>query len=157
MIQRIQTLWLLLASICIFALFMFPYLQFADSSGLGQALKVTGAFGTVQGQPVRLEAYWLQMIATILIGLFPVYIVFQFNDRKRQRMLILVEIVAVILLGVWFNYNATEALAAEFIAFSANNIGVGFFILPIVLILLFMASAAIKKDEKLIRSADRLR
>src|SRR5690554_4428463 len=74
MIQRIQTVWLLLAAICLFALFLFPYWQFADSSGMGHALKVTGAYGTVDGQAVRQEAYWLQMISVIIVGLFPLYI-----------------------------------------------------------------------------------
>lgn len=157
MIQRIQTVWLLLAAICLFALFLFPYWQFADSSGMGHALKVTGAYGTVDGQAVRQEAYWLQMIAVIIVGLFPLYIIFQYKQRKLQRQLILVEVLAVILLAVWFNFNAKGALAAYGLEFSPQNIGVGFFILPLVLIFLFMASAAIKKDEKLIRSADRLR
>ncbi|HZH55503.1 MAG TPA: DUF4293 domain-containing protein [Sphingobacteriaceae bacterium] len=157
MIQRIQTIWLFLASAVIFALFLFPYFQFIDASGLGHALKVNGAFGTENGQPTRTETFWLQMIATVLIGLFPLYIIFQFKNRKLQRNLIWVEILAIILLGVWFNFNATAALNEYALTFSANNLGVGFFMLPIAIILLFMASAAIKKDEKLIKSADRLR
>lgn len=157
MIQRIQTIWLLLASAVIFALFLFPYFQFADASGLGYALKVNGAYGTVEGQAARLETYWLQMIATILIGLFPLYIIFQFKNRKLQRNLILVEVLAIILLGAWFNFNASQKLSEYLLEFNARNLGVGFFILPIAIILLYMASAAIKKDEKLIKSADRLR
>lgn len=64
---------------------------------------------------------------------------------------------AVVLLGAWFYWNADQALAAAGQALAIANIGVGYFLLPIILILLWMASSAIKKDEKLVRSADRLR
>ena len=146
MIQRIQTIWLLLSSVAIFALFLFPYFQFADATGLGYALKVSGAYGTVNGEAVRQDTYWLQMIATILLGLFPLYIVFQYKNRKLQKNLIFVAVFGMILLGVWFNFNATSALNEHVLIFSAQNLGVGFFILPIVIILLYMAGAAIKKD-----------
>jgi hypothetical protein len=39
----------------------------------------------------------------------------------------------------------------------AGTIGVGFFLLPVSIIFLSLALGAIRKDEKLIKSADRLR
>jgi len=157
MIQRIQTVWLLLASVVFFALFLFPYLQFAGADGMGQALKVTGSFANVDGQPTRIADSWLLAGATALLGLFPLYIIFQFKDRKKQGNLISIAMLAVILLGVWFYFTADKAMNAENMTLGVANIGVGFFLLPIILILLWMAGSAIKKDEKLIRSADRLR
>jgi len=38
MIQRIQTVWLFLASATLFLLFLFPYLQFFDETGVAKAL-----------------------------------------------------------------------------------------------------------------------
>ncbi len=157
MIQRIQTIWLLLASVLMFALFLFPYLQFAGADGLGQALKVSGTYGIVDGQPVRIANSWLLAAATILIGLFPLYIVFQFKNRKKQINLIRLAMLAVALLGGWFYFNVDQAMTAAGQTLAVANIGVGFFLLPLVLILFWMASSAIQKDEKLVRSADRLR
>lgn len=157
MIQRIQTIWLLLASVLMFALFLFPYLQFAGADGLGQALKVSGTYGIVDGQPVRIANSWLLAAATILIGLFPLYIVFQFKNRKKQINLIRLAMLAVVLLGGWFYFNVDQAMTAAGQTLAVANIGVGFFLLPLVLILFWMASSAIQKDEKLVRSADRLR
>lgn len=157
MIQRIQTIWLLLATVVVFALFLFPYLQFAGADGLGQALKVSGMFANVDGMPTRIADSWLLAGATILLGLFPLYIIFQFKDRKKQVNLIRLAMLLIVLLGVWFYFNATKAMETEGQTFGLANIGVGFFLLPIVLVLLWMAGTAIRKDDKLVRSADRLR
>lgn len=157
MIQRIQSVWLFLASVIIFALFMFPYLQYADSTGLGYALKVSGAYGNVDGLPTRLNAFWLQMIFTILVGLLPLYTIFLFGNRKKQINIAYVSILAIVLLGGWLYYSANSRLMEEGLSFATQYIGVGFFLLPISIIFLFMAIAGIRKDEKLIRSADRLR
>lgn len=157
MIQRIQSVWLFLAAVVVFALFLFPYMQYADSSGAGYALKVSGVYGNVDGQPTQLQGAWLLLTATILIGLFPLYIVFLFRDRKKQIRMAYLSILSVVLLGAWFYFNMDAVLNAESLTFSLQYIGVGFFLLPIAIILLLMAISAIKKDEKLIRSADRLR
>ena len=157
MIQRIQSVWLFLASVTIFALFLFPYLQYADPSGLGLALKVTGKYGASEGQAVRQELFLLQTIATIVLGIFPLYIIFRFGQRKAQVKLGLLAIVLVVLFGVWLYFAASAALAVAGQQLSATNIGVGFFLLPIAIVFLLMAIGAIRKDEKLVRSADRLR
>lgn len=157
MIQRIQSVWLFLAAVVVFSLFLFPYTQFADATGLGYALKVSGTFGNVDGQPMRLQPSWFLAGATILVGLLPLYTVFLFKDRKKQITFSYLAMLLVLLLGVWFYANMSRVLSAHALSFVPQYIGVGFFLLPIALILLFMAVSAIKRDEKLIRSADRLR
>lgn len=157
MIQRIQSIWLFLASVTIFALFLFPYLQYADLGGIGKALKVIGVYHGVEGQAVRSEFFLLQTIATVLLGLFPLYIVFRFRQRKQQIRLIILEIILVLLFGIWLYVVAGTALAEANQKLSTRNIGVGFFLLPISIVFLGMAMGAIRKDEKLIKSADRLR
>ncbi|MGV3761537.1 DUF4293 domain-containing protein [Parapedobacter sp.] len=157
MIQRIQSVWLFLASATIFALFLFPYLQYADLGGMGKALKVTGIYHGVEGQAVRAEFFIGQTVATVLLGLFPLYIIFKFRERKQQIRLIVLEIVVLLLFGAWLYISASGALAEARQFISARNIGVGFFLLPISIVFLGMAMAAIRKDEKLVKSADRLR
>lgn len=157
MIQRIQSVWLFLASATLFALFLFPYLQYADLGGMGKALKVTGAFHGVDGQAIREEFFVLQTIATVLLGIFPLYILFQFRNRKRQIQLIVLEVALILLFGVWLYAAAGSELVEAKQVLSARNIGVGFFLLPISIVFLFMAIGSIRKDEKLIKSADRLR
>ena len=157
MIQRIQSVWLFLASATIFALFLFPYLQYADLGGMGKALKVTGVYHGVEGQAVRGEFFVGQTMATVLLGLFPLYIIFKFRQRKQQIQLIVLEIVLLLRFGVWLYVSASAALTEARQFLSARNIGVGFFLLPISIVFLGMALGAIRKDEKLVRSVDRIR
>jgi|SRR5690606_14789112 len=157
MIQRIQSVWLFLASAAIFALFLFPYLQYSDIGGVGQALKVTGKFRGLEGQAIREELFIFQTIATVLLGFFPLYIIFRYKDRRLQIQLIILEVVLVVLFGFWLYTAASSALSEARQFLSARNIGVGFFLLPICIIFLLMAMGGIRKDEKLIRSAERLR
>jgi hypothetical protein len=157
MIQRIQSIWLFLASATLFALFLFPYLQYSDISGVGKALKITGVYHGMSGQAIREEFFILQTVAAVLLGIFPLYILFKFRNRKQQIQLIVLEIVLILLFGAWLYGAASAALTEANQFLSARNIGVGFFLLPISIIFLFMAMGGIRKDEKLIKSADRLR
>ena len=157
MIQRIQSIWLFLASATIFALFLFPYLQYADLGGIGKALKITGAYHGMEGQAVREKFFALQTITTVCVGFLPLYIIFKFQHRKQQIKLIVLEIVLLLLFAAWLYLSASTALAEAQQSLSANNIGVGFFLLPVSIIFLLMAMGGIRKDEKLIKSADRLR
>ncbi len=157
MIQRIQSIWLFLASATLFALFLFPYLQYSDVGGIGKALKVTGMYHGLEGQAIQDEFFVLQTLATVLLGVFPLFIIFKFRNRKQQLRLIVLEIILVLLFGAWLYASATTALMEANQSLSAANIGVGFFLLPIGIIFLLMAMAGIRKDEKLIKSADRLR
>jgi len=157
MIQRIQSIWLFLASVTLFALFLFPYLQYSDMSGVGRALKITGVYHGLAGQAIRDEFFVLQTVATVLLGIFPLYIIFLFRNRKQQVRLILVEIILLLLFGGWLYGTASNALTEANQFLSARNIGVGFFLLPVAIIFLLMANSGIRKDERLIKSADRLR
>jgi len=157
MIQRIQTIWLLLATVVILGLFMFPYLNYIDLVGLGKKLFVTGEYSAVNNESVKQSNFLLQTIATIVVALVPLATIFQFKNRKLQIKLIFVSIALIALLGVWMYFTSAATLDLISQSFGANNIGVGFFLLPISIIFLAMALGGIRNDEKLIKSADRLR
>lgn len=157
MIQRIQTIWLLLTCALIFALLLFPYFQFATNEGLAQVLKVSGKYGHENGIITQLEANWAMLVLTVVLGVLPLYTILQFKNRKLQLSLILVEIIGVFGLGAWFYFSGNNTLTALNQTASLANFGVGFFLLPLVILFLILARTAIQKDEKLIKSVDRLR
>lgn len=157
MLQRIQTIWLLLASLVIFGLFIFPYVSYIDLVGLGKKLLVTGEYSAVNNEAVKQNSSLLLTISTIVVALVPFLTIFQFKNRKLQTKLIYVSIVLVILLGVGLYVSANQVLGTISQSIGAVNIGVGFFLLPVSIIFLSMALGGIRKDEKLIKSADRLR
>ncbi len=157
MIQRIQSVWLLLAALVLSGLFLFPYLNYIDLVGLGKKLYVTGAYSAVNNEAIKQENYLMQTIVTVLLILLPIYTIFQYKNRKRQLQLIFIEIFLIVLFAVLLFFSAHSTLSLISQHFGAENIGVGFFLLPVAIILLAMAIGAIRKDEKLIKSADRLR
>lgn len=157
MIQRIQSIWLLLASLVIFGLFLFPYLNYIDLVGLGKKLYVSGAYTAVNNEVVKQETYVLQTIATVVLGLIPLLTIFLYKNRKLQLKLIYLQIALVVLFAIWLYFSATAVLTLISQSVGANNIGVAFFLLPVSVILLAMAIGGIRNDEKLIKSADRLR
>ena len=157
MLQRIQTIWLLLASLALLSLFLFPYVSYIDLVGLGKMIFVTGEYGAVNNETVKSEGYILQVIVTIILALVPLFTIFQFKHRKLQLKLIYGEIALICLFAVWLFVSATNTLSLINQHVNAQNIGVGFFLLPMTIIFLIMAIDGIRKDEKLIKSADRLR
>ncbi|SKB87479.1 protein of unknown function [Sphingobacterium nematocida] len=157
MIQRIQSIWLLLAAVVILGLFIFPYLNYTDLVGLGKKLLVTGSYSAVNNESVKQESYILQTVATLVLGFIPIITIFLYKNRKRQLTLIFVEILLICLFAVWLFVSANNTLSLISQSFGAHNIGVGFFLLPVAIIFLAMAIGGIRKDEKLIKSADRLR
>ncbi len=157
MIQRIQTIWLLLASLAILSLFLFPYVSYIDLVGLGKMIFINGEYGAVNNEVVKNEGYIMQVVATVVLALVPLFTIFQFKNRKLQVKLIYAEIVLIFLFGVWLFLSASSTLSLINQGINAQNIGVGFFLLPMAIIFLTMALGGIRKDEKLIKSADRLR
>lgn len=140
MIQRIQSLWLFIAALFALLVFFFPIAKAGDNH-----LKI----GT-------------DVIAIILnaisIGLSMVAI-FLFKDRKKQKQLSRLNILINIALFAYFILMSTKNFFEDQLA-QFNQEGyywIGMFIPLVVIIFTFMALKGISKDDKLIRSLDRLR
>lgn len=145
MIQRIQSVLLLLAAAAVFALFKLP---FGSSDTIAaSALFNDGAF-TIQDH-VGLLGLFCAAGAIAFISIF------LFNNRplqlKLSRVAIIANIIGIILAAVLFMQDS-NAMGA---AMPKEELGLG---LP-VLSIIFAAFAIrfINKDEKLVKSMDRLR
>jgi hypothetical protein len=147
MIQRIQSIWLLLAAVAI------AFSAFVPSIGLGTA---AGYFtlnnAGLKNEAIASTANYPLLISTLATALISLVNVFNFRNRKLQKRIVSLNILLVIGLAVWVfllgkSVGELKELDIEF----------GVFLIPVAVILLFLALAGINKDEKLIRSADRLR
>ena len=135
MIQRIQTIWLLLASACGFASLKFPF--YIGSVGLAPAADLTAMTNT------------LLMILTVAAAIVALVTIFLYNNRKLQIKIGLAGLAASILAVVMYFVemkNYASGGIALFCVFA--------FAVPVFYIL---ALRGIYKDEKLVRSSDRLR
>jgi len=146
MIQRRQTLWLLLATIAAVLSFMFPFVTGKEAIKNMQADKVIDAASDfflliLTGGSIILSTVTIFLLSTVTI--------FLFKDRKMQIRLcllgLLLSIVIIVRYIMLMNKltNTTLALYA---------------ILPFVFLAsYFFAFRDIRKDEKLVKSLDKLR
>lgn len=155
MLQRIQSIWLLLASICIFALFLFPYLQVLNADGSAKSIKVTGVHENVAGQVVQTEAFLGLTIATVVLAMIPLFTIFLYRNRSRQLSAGYATIVLTIGFSFWLVQTAKSVLGN--ITLRTENYGIGVLLPSLAVFFLILAIRGIKRDERLIRSADRLR
>ena len=155
MLQRVQTIWLFFATAAIFCLFLFPYLQVLNADGTGKALKVTGVYQDINGQVVQTEPFLALTIATVILGLIPFVIIFFYRDRKRQITICYLAILAILGYSFWLVQTAKDVLGN--ITLQAGNYGIGVILPSLAILFIILALRGIRNDEKLVRSADRLR
>jgi hypothetical protein len=155
MIQRIQSVWLFLATCSLFALLLFPYIHILDMDGTTRSVRVTGVYENLNGQVVQTEAFLALTVVTIIVALIPFIIIFFYRNRKLQITLSYVTILLIIGLSFW-TAQVAKAQAGN-ISLGLENYGLGVALPPIAILFMILALKGIRKDEKLIRSADRLR
>lgn len=147
MIQRIQSLYLLLVIIAYILLFFFPIATYTtlESSFRFSLLEITGA-NSNSSIPL--------MVAVILLAITVLVTIFLFKKRLLQ-----IKITAILLLAhigfVAALFYVADSLTKKFGADAVYQSGAYIALIPLVFVVL--ANRAIRKDEKMVRSTDRLR
>ena len=144
MIQRIQSLFLLLSSAAFWTEFALP---FATTDVASQGV-MNDLVYNIHDSPVLIGL-------TIIGGLVTLSAIFLFNNRPLQKRLSYLGIVMAILLPLIaflliYNERTGDAL-------STINYDLGIFPPLVALIFAVLAGRAIGKDDKLVKSMDRLR
>ncbi|MDA9554779.1 DUF4293 domain-containing protein [Pelobium sp.] len=153
MIQRIQSVYLFLASVAIYGLFIFPVVNTLTPEGAKQ-IKITGVYETVGNQVVQTSPFTLLTIITAILGLVPIVLIFLYKNRKQQLTLIYVFVLMMIGYSFWISQTIKTA-ANTTLELSNYNIGAG--LSSVAILFLVLAAKGITRDEKLVKSADRLR
>ena len=142
MIQRIQSIYLLIVIfLSIGATFFFKLWVEADNEVF--------AFDLFAYESI---SYKLVPISFIISALLALITIFRYNDRQQQfvlgRIIILINL---FLLGIliYLSLNIPGEIFSEK--------GIGMFIPSIVILFAVLANKAIRKDENLVKSVDRLR
>ena len=158
MIQRIQTVYLSLALIALAMLFFFPMASFlSDLSYL--KFYITGVKNMAPGGevPLNLNLVSPLILGTIILLALAAITIFLYKNRARQIQLtsIAVMLNILLILSVLFIYIPLIERRTGIKPDYAGGLGI---YLPIVsLMFLVLANRAIKRDDKLVRSSDRLR
>ena len=155
MLQRIQTIWLFLATATIFCLFLFPFIQFIDVDGTAKVIKATGVYQNLNGQVVQTDAFLALTIATVIVGLVPFVIIFFYKDRKKQIVICYITILLLLAYSFWFIQTAKQQVGN--MTLELQNYGIGVLLPSLAILFIILALRGIRHDEKLVRSTDRLR
>ncbi len=159
MIQRIQTVYLFLSSVALFLLFVFPIVTIFEN-GSAKKIAVTGISQSVSNGSyesftnVMPPQFIFLTIATVILGLIPLVIISLFRNRKKQLLFIYLDILMVIGFSFWLSHTVKNTTTAA-IQFSDYGIGAG--LSSVAILFLVLAGKGVQRDEKLIKSADRLR
>ena len=154
MIQRIQTIWFFFATLTFFALFLFAFVHYSEN-GTPKALKVTGVYENRTDEVVSTQDFLALTVATALIGVLPFIAIFLFRNRKQQITLAYIAIIAVLGHFFWL-YQTTRQVIGNF-DLQPENYSIGIVLPSLTILFLIFAIKGIRKDERLIRSTDRLR
>jgi uncharacterized membrane protein len=138
MIQRIQSIWLLLAAVFAFLTFKLPFYQ-------GAILQATN---NVKPEVDAQSTIWLTIVAA-LTGALAFINIFFFNNRKLQlRICVFGIILSAVLVALCF---------VEMTKFTNGSLALSCVIYFAIIAFYILALNGIRKDEKLIKSMDRLR
>ena len=153
MIQRIQSLYLLLAAAVMAITLFAPIATFA----VGDVTFTLTAF-SLAGADESQSTLWMGILLVVATAL-PLVTIFLFKRRQLQvrlcgaEMVLLIGAIAFIAIYYWLaSHNALEGLTIDHkqLGWAAP--------MPIVaIVLVYLASRAIFKDELLVRSLDRIR
>jgi len=145
----------LLASLSLFALFLFPLVHNVYVNDKPVTIMVTGVFQDVNGQKAHTEFFVALTVVTGIIASLPVLIILLYKNRKRQITICYSALLVIIGYSFWMA-QTTKKVMGE-IQIDTHNWGIGLFLSSISLLFIIFAIKAIQRDEKLVKSADRLR
>jgi drug/metabolite transporter (DMT)-like permease len=136
MIQRIQSIWLLLAAVCAFAGFKF---SFYSGNKLNDPLL----------HQLNASSSFLIMMSTVAIGGLAFFTIFLFKKRTWQLWLCILGILLEALL-IFLYYRETTIFTQGTYSLTAILQG-------IIIIAFILAAMGINKDSKMVKDSDRLR
>ncbi len=143
MIQRVQSIYLLLITILTFTMFYFPFII-----GIGGKQDIT------VDSSIMAPFYPLSCLF-ILSMLLSFTSIFFYKNRKRQQQWNLINIVVFMLMYAFILFYFFSKKAE--LNISQYSFGIPFIIPAINIILTILAIVAIRKDDAKVKSLDRLR
>jgi uncharacterized membrane protein len=139
MIQRIQSVWLLLASACAVLSFKLPFYSGTNKEGIPSYKLMADA------------DHFALMLLTIVVAVLSLVCIFLFKNRTTQmRLAVVTMLVEMILLFLYYRETTTFMPGSGTYALSS--------ILQVcILVFLFLAVKGINKDSKIVKDSERLR
>ncbi len=152
MIQRIQSIWLFLAALSISCLLFLPMVT-SNLAGAEFYILASGLYQKVGDVKKQIESFLPLLISTIALVIMCLAIIFNYKKRDVQKKMIYAAIVLMIGLSFWCSVYAKRIPAG----IEAASPQAGMFLPPLAIAFSLLAIRGITRDQKLLKSADRLR
>ena len=153
MIQRIQTLYLLIATALMAVTIFTPMAQFFDGT---QEYTLT-AFALKDAAGVTAQPTIYMGILLALAGVLPFIVIFLFKNRQLQIRLCAAEIEllvgSLVVMGIYYYLSARLFDSVN----GLGNLKLGVIMPLLSIVFVALATRAIFRDEVLVRSLDRIR
>lgn len=149
MIQRIQSLWLLSAAAAAVLMFFYPVIQVVGDNSIQIYDYESISIGGIEN---FIQSGYLVAVLVGIIAAFSFINIFLFKNRIRQMRIctfISLLVIFLVIMIIVFSFRTETKIAA--------TIGLSSILPVIIFIFILMARRAIRKDEALVRSVDRLR
>lgn len=157
MIQRIQSIFLAISAIAMFAMLFLPLWQKYNPETEQRALLTAIELSYTEGDEVKQHVYTFYIaIMAFVSSIISVGSLFSYHNRMKQMKLNMINsLVMAITIGltIYFLFEGEKMFEVS----KQGQWGYGFFCVPVALFCNSIANRFIRKDEKLVRSADRLR
>ncbi len=149
MIQRIQTIWLLIASVLAVLMFFYPVEELNNEKELMiysfQSLNLFGIAGFIK------TGYIIAGLS-VLIAFFSFTAIFLYKRRTLQmRLCTVISLLDIFLLVLIVVFSVNKANSP------VVSIGLSGILPLIIFILVLMARRAVRRDDLLVKAADRIR
>lgn len=158
MIQRIQSLFLAIAAIAALLMIFFPIANFFSGTELGNYKLLASGLKCMDPNPKFQSPSWYgyPLLALVSVNIIlPILILFLYRNRQLQlkilsfNILIIIVLIIVVLMYYMSSVQKQTGIAPSY--------QFGAFCPLISLVFLVLANRYIRKDENLVKSADRLR
>jgi hypothetical protein len=164
MLQRIQTVYLLLAFACTSAIMFFPIFEV---SSIYQGVESNVDFDVYGlNTPGSTEGYFPLYIGFVILALLTFLGILLYKNRKKQILVVRISLILHILTALSFLLFALfgkPVLIDKLSDTGVENIqvsfkyGIGYYLMFVAIPFLMLAIRGIRADEKLVKSLDRIR
>jgi hypothetical protein len=145
MIQRKQSIWLLIAALLCSGVFYFDLYKYHT---VVSAVDTTGQ--------LRVMDHFPSLLLAIVMTALPLVTIFMFRQRKRQIAMSFFGVVAIAGF-ITMSLQRVKYLGDLPVPPTSQSYGLGTILPVAAVVFLFLAITGIRKDDKLVKSVDRLR
>jgi len=111
---------------------------------------------TIQSKVLRVADHYPSLLIALVITLLPLITIFMFRDRKRQIRMTAMALISVTSF-ITLTLTRVTGLEKEIPPVTGGSYWIGAVLPVLSMVFLVLAIIGIRRDEKLVRSVDRLR